>query len=359
MWDRKDVFNRFESSNKRWQALCKKSEETLESQKYLKEEVMLQYVYPRLDVNVSKGVNHLLKSPFCVHPKTGRCGHVILIKINDFTVQMIIGIMIAIIEELNTTESKDEDGKKIKDYKKTSLAGSMVVFEKFLTSLENSWKGKKLEESGQMIRQLFKSILWIHFYSLDTNFLTVNMFKCVKKMFSTTKKMEDLDASYFWLMLNVHCVHVCLACLLESQCQKNMNFFILAQNWGMARNCYWYDLTLTLFSWFIGRNYFLYYGFQDTGSPGHVSSQSGSSINHNKKAQRLGLRTSRAKKKKMTAKTPITKKLNCQMNRSKPLLAITCMQSVLVNKGNTTDFRVENRQSQPIKKCRAYLPPRM
>lgn len=40
--------------------------------KFLVEELQMALLCPRLDISVSKTANHLLKAPFCVHPKTGK-----------------------------------------------------------------------------------------------------------------------------------------------------------------------------------------------------------------------------------------------------------------------------------------------
>jgi hypothetical protein len=36
------------------------------------QETMLAYVWPRIDLNVTKAINHLIKCPYVAHPKTGR-----------------------------------------------------------------------------------------------------------------------------------------------------------------------------------------------------------------------------------------------------------------------------------------------
>uniref|UniRef100_A0A8D0GHY2 DNA primase n=1 Tax=Sphenodon punctatus TaxID=8508 RepID=A0A8D0GHY2_SPHPU len=96
-------------------------------------EIMLQYCFPRLDINVSKGVNHLLKSPFSVHPKTGRVSVPIdLKKVDEFDPFAVPTIRCLCA---------------VSDYKKTSLAPYVRVFEEFLEEMDNFRKGELLRIS--------------------------------------------------------------------------------------------------------------------------------------------------------------------------------------------------------------------
>ncbi|KAL4702539.1 hypothetical protein ACJJTC_001424 [Scirpophaga incertulas] len=68
-----------ESSLERWKnfvavydSFSRENGYAMRKMKYLVEEIKIQYCYPRLDINVTKGFNHLLKSPFSIHPKTGK-----------------------------------------------------------------------------------------------------------------------------------------------------------------------------------------------------------------------------------------------------------------------------------------------
>ena len=104
-------------------------------------EVVFRYTYPRLDINVSKMQNHLLKSPFCVHPKTGRvCVPMSVETIDDFD-PFTVPTLPQLMRELDEYEEahKGEELKAIRhDWQKTSLKQPFESFEKeFLGPL---WK---------------------------------------------------------------------------------------------------------------------------------------------------------------------------------------------------------------------------
>lgn len=72
------------------------------------EDIVLQYTYPRLDAEVSKHRNHLLKAPFCVHPKTGRvCVPIDPAKIDDFDPEVVPTVS-QLLRELDAI-GKDDD----------------------------------------------------------------------------------------------------------------------------------------------------------------------------------------------------------------------------------------------------------
>ncbi|TVU45644.1 hypothetical protein EJB05_05135 [Eragrostis curvula] len=93
------------------------------------EEIVFSYTYPRLDMEVSKHMNHLLKAPFCIHPKTGRvCVPIDPNDCDDFD-PTSVPTLSQLLGELNA-------------------AG-------FQTDSENSWERTSLEKSIRFFRTSF------------------------------------------------------------------------------------------------------------------------------------------------------------------------------------------------------------
>lgn len=116
-----------------------------------KQDVVLEYTYPRLDVEVSKKQIHLLKSPFVIHPKTGRvCVPIDLRRLERFdplgvpTVTELLGEIDA-WDSASTKPERDEESKKLQDYEKTSLKPYVDYFRVHVASILKEDKGVKRE----------------------------------------------------------------------------------------------------------------------------------------------------------------------------------------------------------------------
>ncbi|XP_044732942.1 DNA primase small subunit isoform X2 [Chrysoperla carnea] len=110
---------------------------------HIREEMKIFYAFPRIDENVSKTLKHLLKSPFCVHPKTGKVcvpfNPKVVEKFNPFTVPTLR----VLLDEVNQFDTAPDDPSvpsfsitSAKDNRKTSLIKALLTFEQFVARLQ-------------------------------------------------------------------------------------------------------------------------------------------------------------------------------------------------------------------------------
>lgn len=103
-----------------------------------KQDIVLEYTYPRLDIEVSKHLNHLLKSPFVVHPGTGRvCVPINTKKCAEFDPLGVptVAELLEEIDQWKADEDAEEGGKPLQDWEKTSLKPYVDYFRTFVSAL--------------------------------------------------------------------------------------------------------------------------------------------------------------------------------------------------------------------------------
>ncbi|KAJ5197976.1 uncharacterized protein N7498_007093 [Penicillium cinerascens] len=121
-----------------------------------KQDIVLEYTYPRLDAEVSKKMIHLLKSPFVIHPGTGRvCVPIDPKKADEFDPLSVPTVM-ELLAEIDAYDAKypagtqevempDMEGsamnsdakstRKLQDYEKTRLKPYIDHFRSFIAGL--------------------------------------------------------------------------------------------------------------------------------------------------------------------------------------------------------------------------------
>jgi len=124
-------------------------------------------MYPRLDVEVSKHLNHLLKSPFCVHPGTGIVPLIpifmsgrVCVPIDSTNPEafdpLAVPTVTELLNEIDTwqrSSSENISKERLSDWEKTSLRPYVNHFKEHIDlvmSEERDLKRQRNEELGGM-----------------------------------------------------------------------------------------------------------------------------------------------------------------------------------------------------------------
>ncbi|KAI9312508.1 putative DNA primase small subunit [Dichotomocladium elegans] len=144
-WSRNPSLTGMEKWTQLSQALLTKN-----ASKQTLRDILLQYCYPRLDDKVSIQINHLLKSPFCVHPKTQRvCVPIDPEKCEAFDPLKVPTLQSLMTEYEDFESRKASGGQSLPDYNKTSLGIYIDIFKKFVDGAIREQSKKRKDEQGQ------------------------------------------------------------------------------------------------------------------------------------------------------------------------------------------------------------------
>jgi len=120
-----------------------------------KQDIRLEYTYPRLDAEVSKKLNHLLKSPFVVHPGTGRVCVPIDTRNLDAFDPLGVPTVTQLLQEIDEWDAKngslgEEEKSKVADWQRTSLKPYIEYFRGYVSNLlkEEAKRKRGREEEG-------------------------------------------------------------------------------------------------------------------------------------------------------------------------------------------------------------------
>ncbi|TFK74602.1 prim-pol domain-containing protein [Pluteus cervinus] len=129
------------TSKELWLIILKATEGTRILQA-MREDIIFHYTYPRLDAEVSKHRNHLLKAPFCVHPKTGRvCVPIDPIQVDDFDPAEVPTVN-QLMKEINTANTSTESSS-LPDWHKTALRPYIDMLDKHVQGIMDDAKRSK------------------------------------------------------------------------------------------------------------------------------------------------------------------------------------------------------------------------
>ncbi|KAL6784278.1 POLA4 [Auxenochlorella protothecoides x Auxenochlorella symbiontica] len=101
--------------------------------------VVFAHAYPRLDLEVSKKMNHLLKAPFCVHPKTGKvCVPIDPDRAHEFDPETVVTVG-RLLDQLNKARDGVKGSDAGEEWRSTDLVPAIQTFRAcFLDGLQGA-----------------------------------------------------------------------------------------------------------------------------------------------------------------------------------------------------------------------------